>query len=203
MESKKKLVLITLASYFSVLTSLIIVVFFHLFREDHNPIMQTMSEYTIGDFGFLFPIALLILGLSSILALYSLHLKLPKTKLSKKILRYFSLWTVFIILTGIFPTDYITGPYTFSGITHALSSYFAFLFFLIDVYYISLFCKKDINLNFDYIRFLTYFILSIPGLVIFLIVPLQYKGLTQRIFLTIIIIAYIDVISIPIRNIPK
>jgi hypothetical protein len=165
--------------------------------------MQTMSEYTIGDFGYFFPIALLILGLSSLLSLYSLYLTLPKTPFSKKILRYFLLWTVFIILTGIFPTDYITGPYSFSGITHALSSYFAFLFLLIDVYCIALFFKKEVNLIFDYRRFLTYFSLCIPGLVIFLIMPLQYKCLTQRIFLTIIIIAYLDIISIPIRNITK
>ena len=161
--------------------------------------MQTMSEYTIGPFGFLFPIALLILGLSSIISYYVLLKSLPKTLLVKKIIIYFELWTIFIIITGLFPTDYITGPYTFSGITHALASYFAFLFLLICIYYVALLFKKTVISKVDYIRFYIYFFLCVPGLIIFLIVPLEYKGLTQRIFLGIIIIAYVDVITIPLR----
>jgi hypothetical protein len=37
----------------------------------------------------------------------------------------------------------------------------------------------------------------------YLISPLEYKGLTQRIFLTITIITYIDFISIPLRKLKK
>ena len=199
MEINKKLTLLTLISYFCVFISFLIVILFHIFREDYNPIMQTMSEYTIGPFGFLFPIALLILGLSSIISYYVLLKSLPKTLLVKKIIIYFELWTIFIIITGLFPTDYITGPYTFSGITHALASYFAFLFLLICIYYVALLFKKTVISKVDYIRFYIYFFLCVPGLIIFLIVPLEYKGLTQRIFLGIIIIAYVDVITIPLR----
>jgi hypothetical protein len=184
MEKNKNLTLFTLINYCCVFVSFLIVILFHIFREDYNPIMQTMSEYTIGPFGFLFPIALLILGLSSIISCYVLLKSLPKTHISKRAITYFTLWTIFIIITGIFPTDYITGPYTFSGITHALASYFAFLFLLICIFYI---------------RFYIYFFLCIPGLIIFLIMPLEYKGLTQRIFLGIIFIAYVDIITIPLR----
>ena len=199
MENNKKLTFLTLISYCCVFVSFLIVILFHIFREDYNPIMQTMSEYTIGPFGFLFPIALLILGLSSIISYYVLLKSLPKTLLVKKIIIYFELWTIFIIITGLFPTDYITGPYTFSGITHALASYFAFLFLLICIYYVALLFKKTVISKVDYIRFYIYFFLCVPGLIIFLIVPLEYKGLTQRIFLGIIIIAYVDVITIPLR----
>ena len=199
MENNKKLTFLTLISYCCVFASFLIVILFHIFREDYNPIMQTMSEYTIGPFGFLFPIALLILGLSSIISYYVLLKSLPKTLLVKKIIIYFELWTIFIIITGLFPTDYITGPYTFSGITHALASYFAFLFLLICIYYVALLFKKTVISKVDYIRFYIYFFLCVPGLIIFLIVPLEYKGLTQRIFLGIIIIAYVDVITIPLR----
>ena len=199
MENNKKLTFLTLISYCCIFTSFLIVILFHIFREDYNPIMQTMSEYTIGPFGFLFPIALLILGLSSIISYYVLLKSLPKTLLVKKIIIYFELWTIFIIITGLFPTDYITGPYTFSGITHALASYFAFLFLLICIYYVALLFKKTVISKVDYIRFYIYFFLCVPGLIIFLIVPLEYKGLTQRIFLGIIIIAYVDVITIPLR----
>ena len=199
MEKNKNLTLFTLINYCCVFVSFLIVILFHIFREDYNPIMQTMSEYTIGPFGFLFPIALLILGLSSIISCYVLLKSLPKTHISKRAITYFTLWTIFIIITGIFPTDYITGPYTFSGITHALASYFAFLFLLICIFYIALFFKKTVISRVDYIRFYIYFFLCIPGLIIFLIMPLEYKGLTQRIFLGIIFIAYVDIITIPLR----
>ena len=203
MEKHKKILLFTYLSYFFVLISLLIIILFHFFREDHDPIMQTMSEYTIGPYGFFFPIALIILGLSSIISCYTLLQTLPKIRLSKRIIQFFTLWTIFIIITGIFPTDYITGPYTISGIIHALASYFAFLVLLICIYFISLFFKQNVNSKVDYIRFYVYFFLAFPGLIIFLIMPLEYKGLIQRIFLGIIFIAYIDIITIPLRNITQ
>ena len=201
MEKHKRILFFTYLSYFFVLISLLIVILFHFFREDHNPIMQTMSEYTIGPYGFFFPIALIILGLSSITSFYTLIQTLPKISISKRIIQFFALWTIFIIITGIFPTDYITGPYTISGIIHALASYLAFLFLLICIYFVALFFKQNVNSRVDYIRFNIYFFLAIPGLIIFLIMPLEYKGLIQRIFLVIIFIAYLDIIAIPLRNI--
>ena len=201
MEKNRKLILLNLMSYFCAFTNLIIVILFHFFSEDYNPIKQTMSEYTLGEFGFLFPTALLILGLSSIISFYTLLKTLPKIALSTKILRYFLLWTIFIIITGIFPTDYIIGPYTFSGITHAIASYFAFFFLLICIYFFASFFKQNVNSRVDYVRFYSYFFLAVPGLIMFLIMPLDYKGLIQRVFLGIIFIAYIDIITIPLRNI--
>ena len=199
MEINKKLTLLTLISYFCVFISFLIVILFHIFSEDYDPIMQTMSEYTLGPFGFLFPIALLVLGLSSIISCYTLLKALPKTLFKKRIIQSFSLWTIFIIITAVFPTDYISGPYTYSGIIHAVASFLAFLFLLFCIFFVAVFFKKSVKSRFDYIRFYVYFFLCVPGLIIFLIIPLEYKGLTQRVFLGIIIIAYVDIITIPVR----
>jgi hypothetical protein len=199
MENSKKLTLLTLISSFCVFISFIIVILFHIFSEDYDPIMQTMSEYTLGPFGLLFPIALLVLGLSSIISYYSLLKVLPKTQIKKRIIQSFSLWTTFIIITAVFPTDYISGPYTYSGIIHAVASFLAFLFLLFCIFFVALFFKKNVKSRFDYMRFYVYFFLCIPGLIIFLIIPLEYKGLAQRVFLGIIFIAYVDILIIPLR----
>jgi hypothetical protein len=201
MENNKNLKLLTLISYCCVFATLLIVILFHIFREDYNPIIQTMSEFTLGSFGFLFPIALFVLGLSSLISCYTLLRSLPGTRISKRIIRYFSLWTTFIIITGIFPTDPFSGPYTFPGAIHAIASFLAFLSLLFCIFYITMFFKKSVKSRFDYMRFYIYFFLCIPGLIIFLIIPLEYKGLTQRVFLGIMIIAYVDIITIPSRNI--
>lgn len=200
MESNKKSVLLTFLSFICILTFFIIVILFHLFRTDHDPLLQTMSEYTIGPFGFFFPIALLILGLSSLLSGIAIRIMLPVTPLTKKSFRAFQLWTIFIIITGIFPTDYITGPYSFSGIMHGVASFFAFLFFPISLYYISQFYRKEVGSKFNYYRYQVYFYVCLSGFIFYLISPLGYKGMTQRIFLGIIIIAYLDIISIPLRT---
>jgi hypothetical protein len=199
MENNKKLILLTLISYFCVFISFLIVILFHIFSDDYDPIKQTLSEYTLGPLGFLFPIALLVLGLSSIISYYTLLKALPKTLFKKRIIQSFSLWTIFIIITAAFPTDYISGPYTYSGIIHAIASFLAFLFLLFCIFFVAMFFKKSVKSRFDYIRFYVYFFLCVPGLIIFLIVPLEYKGLTQRVFLGIIIIAYADIITIPLR----
>ena len=201
MEKHKKILSFTCLSYSFVLISLLIVILFHFFREDHDPIMQTMSEYTIGPYGFFFPIALIILGLSSVTSFYTLFQTLPKIHLSKRIIQFFALWMIFIFITGIFPTDYITGPYTISGIIHALASYFAFSSLLVCIYFVAVFFKKNESSRVDYMRFYVYFFFAVPGLIIFLIIPLEYKGLIQRVFLVIILIAYLDIITIPLRNI--
>ena len=201
MESNKKSILLTFLSFICIITFFIIVALFHLFRTDHDPILQTMSEYTIGPFGFFFPIALLTLGLSSLFSGTEIRIMLPVTPLTKNYLRAFQLWTTFIIITGIFPTDLITGPYSFSGIMHGVASYCAFLFFPVSLYYVSQFYRKEVRSTFNYYRYQIYFYVCMSGFIIYLISPLGYKGMTQRIFLGIIIIAYIDMISIPLRNV--
>ncbi|MHA1192124.1 MAG: DUF998 domain-containing protein [Promethearchaeota archaeon] len=127
MESNKKSVLFTFLSFICIIIFFIIVLLFHLFRTDHDPLLQTMSEYTIGPYGIFFPIALLILSLSSFLSYMAICESLPKTRLTKNSMKAFLLWTIFITITGLFPTDLITGPYSFSGVMHGVSSYFAFL----------------------------------------------------------------------------
>ncbi|MHA1670595.1 MAG: DUF998 domain-containing protein [Promethearchaeota archaeon] len=199
MESNKKSVLLTYLSFICLITFFIIVILFHLFRTDYDPLMQTMSEYTIGPYGIFFPIALLILGLSSLLSSIAIRILLPVTHQTKNSMRTFQLWTIFITIAGIFPTDYITGPYSFSGIIHGVASYFAFLFFPGSLYYFSQFCRKEVGSKFNYYRYQIYFYACLSGFIIYLISPLGYKGMTQRIFLGIVIISYLDFISIPLR----
>ena len=162
-----------------------------------------MSEYTIGPFGFFFPIALLILGLSSFLSYFAIRETLPTTRLIKNGIRALLLWAIFITIAGIFQTDYITGPYSFSGVIHGVSSYFAFLSLPFTYFYLSLFYRKEAGSSINYYRYQIYFYFSLSGFIIYLISPLGYKGLAQRILLGIIIMTYIDLITIPLRKIKK
>ncbi|MCJ7650687.1 MAG: DUF998 domain-containing protein [Candidatus Lokiarchaeota archaeon] len=203
MKSNKKPVLLSYFSLICVVILFIIIIFFHLFRTDHDPLLQTMSEYTIGPWGIFLPISLLILGLSSFLSAFAIGLILPVTSQTKKSLRALQLWALFITIAGIFPTDYITGPYSFSGIMHGVASCFAFLFFPISLYYISQFYRKEVGSTSDHYRYQIYFYACLTGFIFYIISPLGYKGIAQRIFLGIIIIAYIDLISIPLRTVNK
>lgn len=200
MESNKKSVYLTFLSFICIITSFMILALFHVFRTDHDPLLQTMSEYTIGPYGFFLPIALMLLGLSSLLSYFAIHNTLPKTRLTIHSMRSLLLWTIFITITGIFPTDYITGPYSFSGIMHGVSSYFAFLFLPISYYYISLFYRKEAGTRFNFYRYQIYFYICLSGFIFYLVSPFGYKGLTQRIFLGIMLLTYIDLITIPIRK---
>lgn len=203
MESDKKSVLLTFSSFICLIIFFMIISLFHIFRTDHNPLLQTMSEYTIGPFGIFLPIALLTLGISSLLSGIAIRMKLPVTRLTKNTMRAFLLWTIFITIAGIFPTDYIEGPYSFSGLMHGVSSYFAFLFLPISHFYISLFYRKEVRSTFNYYRYQIYFYICLSGFIFYLTYPFGYKGLAQRIFLCIMIITYIDLITIPLRKIKK
>jgi len=203
MKSNKKPVFLSYFSFICVVIIFIIIILFHLFRTDHDPLLQTMSEYTIGPFGIFLPIALITLGLSSFLSYFAIRETLPTTRLIKNGIRALLLWAIFITIAGIFPTDYITGPYSFSGVIHGISSYFAFLSLPFTYFYLSLFYRKEAGSSINYYRYQIYFYFSLSGFIIYLISPLGYKGLAQRIFLGIIIMTYIDLITIPLRKIKK
>ena len=203
MKSNKKPVFLSYFSFICVVIIFIIIILFHLFRTDHDPLLQTMSEYTIGPFGIFLPIALITLGLSSFLSYFAIRETLPTTRLIKNGIRALLIWAIFITIAGIFPTDYITGPYSFSGVIHGISSYFAFLSLPFTYFYLSLFYRKEAGSSINYYRYQIYFYFSLSGFIIYLISPLGYKGLAQRIFLGIIIMTYIDLITIPLRKIKK
>jgi len=201
MKSNKKPVILSYLSLICVVILFMIIILFHLFRSDHDPLLQTMSEYTIGPFGIFLPITLITLGSSSFLSYFAMRETLPMTRLIKNGIRALLLWAIFITIAGIFPTDYITGSYSFSRIMHGISSYFAFLSLPFSYFYFSLFYQKEDGLKFNFYRFQTYFYLCLSCFIIYLVSPLGYKGLTQRIFLAIMIISYIDLITTPLRKI--
>jgi len=195
--------ILTYLSIGCIILAFIIIILFHIFRVDHNPISQTMSEYTIGPFGIFLPITLIALGSSSFLSYSALRETLPMTRLIKNGIRALLSWAIFITIAGIFPMDYIAGPYSFSGIIHGVSSYFAFLSLPFSYFYLSLFYRKEAGSSFNFYRFQIYFFISLSGFIFYLISPLGYKGLTQRLFLGILIITYIDLIAIPLRKTKK
>ncbi len=203
MEHNKKPVILSYLSFICVVILFVIVISFHLIRTDHNPLVQTMSEYTTGPFGFLLPIALITLGLSSFLSYFAICETLPMTRLVKNGTRALLSWAIFITIAGIFPTDYITGLYSFSGVIHGVSSYFSFLSLPFSYFYISLLYRKEIGSSFNFYRYQIYFFICLSGFIIYLISPFGYKGLAQRIFLAIMILTYIDYISIPLRKLKK
>jgi hypothetical protein len=106
MERNKKPVILSYLSLICVVMLFIIIILFHLFRTDYDPLVQTISEYTIGPFGLFLPIALITLGLSSFLSYFAIRETLPITRLVKNGTRVLLLWAIFITVAGIFPTDY-------------------------------------------------------------------------------------------------
>lgn len=202
MKDYKRSEFLTYISFTCIIIFFVILILFHVFREDHDPFTQTMSEYTIGPFGYFLPIALLLLGLSSYLSSIDIRKTLPLTCYTKNSLRAFRCWTIFIIIAGLFPTDITTVSVSISSMIHGVSSYFAFVSLPISHFYLSLFYKKDNNDIKKFYRYQCYFLICLLGFIFYLISPYQYKGIAQRFFLGFMILTYFDLISIPLRK-PK
>lgn len=111
-------------SLFAAALFLVLLAVLHIIKPELDPSWRMVSEYAIGDYGWLMSLAFLSLALSCVSLVTALRRQMPT--LSGKIgLVILSATAVGLTLGGVFKTDPITinpGAVTFSGNMHGLGA---------------------------------------------------------------------------------
>jgi len=114
----------------------------HFVRPDVNPVLEPMSDYAVGPYGFLLTAADIGSGLAALALAFGLYLSLAPPGRSYVGLFLLGLYGVSVLLAGIFPID-VGGEATTVGTIHNIVGNISFFGFPIAVILLSLGMGKD------------------------------------------------------------
>jgi hypothetical protein len=114
----------------------------HFLRPDVNPVLEPMSIYAVGPYGFLLTAADIGGGLAALALTLGLYLSIAPPGRSYVGLFLLGLYGVSVLLAGIFPID-VGGETTTFGIIHNIFGNISFFGFPIGVILVSLGMGKD------------------------------------------------------------
>jgi hypothetical protein len=114
----------------------------HFVRPDVNPVLEPMSNYAVGPYGFLLTAADIGLGLAALTLTFGLYLSIAPPGRSYVGLFLLGLYGVSVLLAGIFPID-VGGEATTFGIIHNIVGNISFFGFPIAVILLSMGMGKD------------------------------------------------------------
>src|SRR5215218_4045961 len=114
----------------------------HFLRPDVNLVLEPISNYAVGPFGFLFTAADIGLGLAALALTLGLYLSIVPPGRSYVGLLLLGLYGISVLLAGIFPID-VDGEATMAGTIHNIVGNIAFFGFPIAVILLSLGMGKD------------------------------------------------------------
>jgi hypothetical membrane protein len=114
----------------------------HFLRPDVNPVLEPMSNYAVGPYGFLLTAADIGLSLAALALAFGLYLGIAPRGRSYVGLFLLALYGVSVMLAGIFPID-VGGEATTFGTIHNVVGNISFFGFPIAVILLSLGMGKD------------------------------------------------------------
>src|SRR5918996_3969379 len=114
----------------------------HFVRPDVNPVLDPISNFAVGPYGFLFTAADIGLGLAALALTLGLYLSVAPPGRSYVGLFLLGLYGVSVLLAGIFPID-VGGETTMVGTIHNIFGNISFFGFPIGVILLSLGMGKD------------------------------------------------------------
>jgi hypothetical membrane protein len=114
----------------------------HFLRPDVNPVLEPMSNYAVGPYGFLFIAADIGLSLAALALAFGLYLGIAPRGRSYVGLFLLALYGVSVMLAGIFPID-VGGEATTFGTIHNIVGNISFFGFPIAVILLSMGMGKD------------------------------------------------------------
>ena len=114
----------------------------HFVRPDVNPVLDPMSNYAVGPYGFLLTAADIGLGLAALALTFGLYLSIAPPGRSYVGLLLLALYGVSVLLSGIFPID-VGAEATMFGTIHNIVGNISFIGFPIAVILLSLGMGKD------------------------------------------------------------
>lgn len=166
----------------------------HVLRQDFDPTTRFMSEYAVGEYGFLMTSAFLALSLGSFCLIFILRRTASNTSsqlLLRVALRLMFVWSVCVLLVGLFTTDLQeTETISFCGMIHGLASLTAFLCMPIATIFLAFAFRQDASYQASFPLVLGLGVCVICGLGVFcssFARPLKI-GLNQRFYVGTILI---------------
>jgi hypothetical protein len=114
----------------------------HFLRPDVNPVLEPMSNYAVGPYGFLLTAADIGSGLAALALTFGLYLSIAPPGRSYVGLFLLGLYGVSVLLAGIFPIDVGAEATTFGAI-HNIFGNISFFGFPIAAILLSLGMGKD------------------------------------------------------------
>jgi len=171
---------IAFISFCGCILFVIIVCVLHFLRPDKNRLSCFVSEYAVGDFGWLMTICFYSLAIATALLLIGL---LQDGKASATGCITLGIFSVGILLAGIFPTDVPVEPPTPRGLVHGFAALIALFSLAISMMAWGNVFKKNENWKSFAKPSIFYGIVSLVLLIIFVGSPISLRGLTQRILL--------------------
>src|SRR5215203_2280964 len=95
--------ILALVAIVGIVEFLLNVAVLHFLRPDVNPVLEPMSNYAVGPYGFLFTAADIGLGLAALALTFGLYLGIAPRGRSYVGLFLLGLYGVSVLLAGIFP----------------------------------------------------------------------------------------------------
>jgi hypothetical protein len=171
---------ISIISFYGILLFAVIVCLLHFLRPDKNRLSCFVSEYAVGNYGWLMSIAFYTLAVATAMLLIGLLQDCNAFVTGCITLGIFSAG---ILLAGIFPTDLPGDPPTPRGLIHGFAALIALLSLCISmIAWGKIFKKKERWKSFA--KPSTFYgVVSLVLLIIFIGSSISFRGLTQRILL--------------------
>jgi len=178
-----------------------IVVLLHFLRPDMHPFQEFISDYAVGEYGFLMTTAYLAFALGIAALMVSLYQGLPLMPRSWASLVLLSACSVLVTLAGIFPTDLGGEIATTSGQIHNLASLLFFLLLMIAMLVLSIRLRRAGMLEGRYMALLW---LSIAAPILLVATFIQWDGaglvgLRQRLYV-LTVISWLAIMANGVRS---
>ena len=171
---------IALISISCCLLFFLIIFSLHFLRLDKNMLTCFVSEYAVGNYGWLMTMAFYSLAFAAALLLRGLQLNIKSSKIGSITLGIFCLG---ILLAGIFPSDVPVFPPTPHGLIHALAALIALICLGISMIAWGVDFKKNQHWKSSAKTSLFFGVISLVLLIVHIASPVTLKGLTQRFLL--------------------
>ena len=172
----------------------------HFVRPDVNPVLEPISNYAVGPYGFLFTAASIGIGLAALALMVGLYLGIAPRTRSYVGLFFLGLYGVSELLAALFPID-VGVEVTTSGTIHNIVGNVSFFGFPISVILLSLGMGKD-----ERWRSLRLPALALAGVVVLTVVLTMVGfnlgigfGLTQRLA-NVAVLVWMLVVALRLRS---
>lgn len=143
-----------------------------------------ISEYARGDYGLLFGVALVVLGIGSGMLTLGLRPLLTADWQARFAQVTLLIWSLGACLAGIFPTDPAGTPVSASGYIHSFAAVAAFIALTASIFFFAAYFRQDDRWNPLITQILA--VALVLMLVGFFASPTDLQGLTGRIFLVLV-----------------
>jgi hypothetical protein len=162
------------------------VVVLHFLRPEYNPINHAVSNYAVGQYGYLMTAAFYALALSLLALVFGLIRSLTFTNQARVAILLLCLASAGMVVMGIFPGDVhaLHPPATITGIIHWTAAGISFLSIMITAFLLSSCFRTDERWQAFQHRCFVLALTMVGALLLYGILALVgWIGIGQRIFI--------------------